>query len=141
MTKEHKYCYMCQMFHGCAFNNCHGRQFYRQDLNRQGMNQGSYIPNSIEDQFEAVERLTGEYAKHLTPLDENKIGVNVIVLSYKGYKPRETLQEVHIWRADIGKSGKVFTDIYLKECLDDPMQQPHPIRAKRKGNRIFKINK
>lgn len=100
---------------------------------------GAYIPLKLEGQFEDLEKICGENACHLVPLDANKIGLPVVVLTYTGKGIRQTLQSIEIWKADIGNVGKVYADIYLKQCLTDPSQAPHPLRVNRKGNRVYKI--
>jgi len=122
--------------------NCHGTEFQRElsDSNiRQGMNRGAYIPLKLEARFEDLEKICGEDSSHLVPLDANKIGLPVVVLTYTGKGIRQTLQSIEIWKADTGNVGKVYADIYLKQCLTDPKQSPHPLRVNRKGNRVYKI--
>lgn len=135
-----EYCQLCPHYLTCGAS-CHGKNFERQFSlwTRFGMNICSYIPLKLEERFHDCEKIFGESAKHLVPPDANKIGLPVLVLTYTGKGNRQTLQSIELWRADIGQVGKVFADVYLKECLTDPKQAPHPMRFNRKGNRIYKV--
>ena len=138
----HEYCQFCANPICERHEKCHGRAFKVTSHGNiiDGLNRGAFIPVKMEGKFTDITKITANKCKHLVPLDANKLDMPVLVLTYAGHGKWLTLSEIQIWKCDVGQVGKVFADIYLKECLTNKDALPHPMRFARKGNKVYKIN-
>lgn len=97
------------------------------------------MPLSVEEKFYQIEKIYGRGIRQILPIDANSTETTLAVFEYSGKGSRKTLTALHIWKAEIGQVGKLYADIFLKECLDDPNQSPRPIRRARNGHQIYII--
>lgn len=110
------YCKLCRNDKTCGLKSrldCHGQ---RLDLSNPNIKipERLYVPNDLQNEFAMYLGCTPHFRK-IAPSDAGAVGIDVAVIYLSGKKPRWSFKGYARFKADVGKVGKTFADVWLRE--------------------------
>lgn len=135
-----QYCHLCVKKSSCTIEGtCHGVNFTPFKAYKD-LGSGIYVPTALESAY-ALLIASSSHFKALAPNDEGGLNKSVVLIYFTGNRPRMVFRGFAYYRADIGKVGNEFADVWLKDRITANPQSLEgrygPIRAGINTGKLF----